>query len=428
MKKTVILISFLISIVCAVFIYNRLITDVDREIRGEAVNQHEQGTKISFLHWVTFPDSLFSGFHKQYPDITVNFERVGRLYYHDVQKLRIASGARLDVMGVLRNDYRDFIIMGYLENLSEAKYMQQFEEKARKELAVIPLNRKEYAIPYRSWVMGVWYNRILFNKYDLTVPKNYSEFVDTCRVLKNNGVAPLLVGARDEEPASSLFLLRFCSLFEGDTGLYDKIRTGLTRWDDSAIADAMKDIQQLIDEEYVGKQSVELTYHQAFQEFLSGGSAMILMPDDSISLIGPDAERVCEPGVFPIPYERKGEVPLIPGNEADALIGIYSRSNEIEAADKLLSYLASREVADSFTRTNLFDSPVRGLEPPEFKYSRLWQPIKELEMMPVPMTEFDSEFLKVFNRGARDLLAGTCDYKQLLEKFRETQEALLHAP
>lgn len=55
-----------------------------------------------------------------------------------------------------------------------------------------------YGVTMASYAStGVFYNRKIFKKYGLSIPKTYNQFIHVCKVLKKNGVTPIYVGAKD---------------------------------------------------------------------------------------------------------------------------------------------------------------------------------------------------------------------------------------
>ena len=54
-----------------------------------------------------------------------------------------------------------------------------------------------YGFPVSSLAFLGFYNKEIFEKYDLEVPMNWEDYLDVCEVLKNNSVVPQIQGAKD---------------------------------------------------------------------------------------------------------------------------------------------------------------------------------------------------------------------------------------
>jgi raffinose/stachyose/melibiose transport system substrate-binding protein len=74
---------------------------------------------------------------------------------------------------------------------------------------------KQYGIPYRFGIEGIWYNKDLFEQAGVTeTPKTFSEYSEVLNKLADSGVAPIGVGAGDGWPAAHWwyqFAIKSCS-------------------------------------------------------------------------------------------------------------------------------------------------------------------------------------------------------------------------
>jgi len=63
-----------------------------------------------------------------------------------------------------------------------------------------------YAIPNdTAWVSGLFYNKAVFEKYDVTPPKNIDELVAAVEVFRKNDIIPLAIFAKEKWPGVQLF-------------------------------------------------------------------------------------------------------------------------------------------------------------------------------------------------------------------------------
>src|SRR4051794_40331187 len=74
---------------------------------------------------------------------------------------------------------------------------------------------KQYGVPYSQHVVGFWYRKDLFEKAGITEPpKTLDELNADVQKLKDAGIAPIAIGAKDRWPAAfwwEYFALRECS-------------------------------------------------------------------------------------------------------------------------------------------------------------------------------------------------------------------------
>lgn len=48
-----------------------------------------------------------------------------------------------------------------------------------------------YSLPVRRTVMGIFYRKDVFERYDLRIPTTYEEFLNVCETLQKNGIVPI---------------------------------------------------------------------------------------------------------------------------------------------------------------------------------------------------------------------------------------------
>lgn len=56
----------------------------------------------------------------------------------------------------------------------------------------VQVDSKIYTLPLYDTSIGIIYNQVIFKRYELSVPSTYEEFLEVCRVLQKNEVAPLI--------------------------------------------------------------------------------------------------------------------------------------------------------------------------------------------------------------------------------------------
>ncbi|WP_341875994.1 ABC transporter substrate-binding protein [Defluviitalea saccharophila] len=420
MKKWMVLYLILIGLLVWGFIgvFNPFFSEFDMKVN----NKEKQVSTIHFIHWTPFPEKIFEQFNRKYPDIEIEYEQIDREHYSDLLKSRISSGERIDVMGIMPADYEEFVLTNVLVDLSDQPFLENYHPKVREAIKSMSLQKREYAVVYRDWVYGIWYNKIIFSKYNLDIPKNYEEFLEVCKILKSKDVAPIVLGGRDDYHARLILSIRFFDFLKSHPDWSKNLQYGNVSWNDEELLDVLKDIENFIKEGYLKENSLELTYHQAFLEFVNGQAAMIIMGDWSTNLIQYDIEKVCDPGVFPIPYNKEGEVLEVPGSNGDNLIGIFSGSEKREQAKLFLEYLSSKEAAQVYTDITMTVPPIKGINTDNVKYYELWEPLRKAKRIPVQTNLLDSAKQKSIDRKVKELLMGNITAEELLEQFNKPDD------
>jgi raffinose/stachyose/melibiose transport system substrate-binding protein len=76
-------------------------------------------------------------------------------------------------------------------------------------LQPLTYNGHEYAIPLEQGIILVWYNKLIFERFGISVPANFNEFFDLCKELIGRGIVPLTMGTTEKWFADFLFSYLF---------------------------------------------------------------------------------------------------------------------------------------------------------------------------------------------------------------------------
>ena len=68
-------------------------------------------------------------------------------------------------------------------------------------MAVYKHEGKIYGVPWTFGMVGLWYNKALFEKAGITeTPKTWSDFLGVVKTLKDAGITPIALGEKDKWP------------------------------------------------------------------------------------------------------------------------------------------------------------------------------------------------------------------------------------
>lgn len=131
-----------------------------------------------------------------------------------------------------------------------------------------------YAVPnVGAWVAVMFYNKTLFDEYDVDVPTNYEELLEAVRVFSENDVIPLSLFAKEKWPGVQLFdviATRYAP--EGVVAL-DK---GNALMSDEPYRRAAEQLVDLVDAGLIVPGAFSTGYDQAYAQFVEGRAAMLL--------------------------------------------------------------------------------------------------------------------------------------------------------
>jgi len=159
--------------------------------------------------------AINAAFEKAYPDVKVTFSSVSNDNYQATKSSRMTAG-NVDIM-VVKNmaEVPDFAAdstpddvllarAGGLLDLTNESFMGRFTSSV---LDAQSVDGKQYAVPTGlSYSTGVYYNKSLFAKYNLSVPTTWAELQTVMATLKKAGVTPFGIGGKDTWPAGLAML------------------------------------------------------------------------------------------------------------------------------------------------------------------------------------------------------------------------------
>ena len=148
---------------------------------------------------------------------------------------------------------------------------------------------KVYMIPTNHDItIMMWYNVDIFNKYNLSVPKNWSEFLDVCAVLKSNGILPIVMGNADAWVAGN-FVGNFFYRWAGDEKTDDilSLKSG-TSFEDKDFIKALQFAYELGEKKYVNEDLNTLGYEESFTRMFDDSAAMYPLGTWYITEVIPD--------------------------------------------------------------------------------------------------------------------------------------------
>ncbi|MFC0006396.1 extracellular solute-binding protein [Micromonospora siamensis] len=305
----------------------------------------------------------FSALH---PSVTIKIEAIET---NQLQRTRIPAA-------LLSNDPPDVFMSwggGELREQVEAGYLKDITDQVRTEVGTIgsaaeiwQVDGRQYGLPFRMGIEGVWYNKELFAKAGITAPPTTFEELNTAVTrLKAINVTPIAVGAGDKWPAAHWwynFALRDCSVDTLKKATRDKV------FDDPCFVKAGQDLKAFIDTRPFQNNFIATPGQNdptsANGLLANGKAAMELMGDwnrGTLDNVATDKARLATfIGWFP--------VPAIAGSAGDpkAALGggdgfACAKAAPAECVE-FLKYIASPDVQKGYAETGTGLPVVKGAE------------------------------------------------------------------
>ncbi|MEV2241993.1 extracellular solute-binding protein [Micromonospora sp. NPDC049891] len=314
----------------------------------------------------TYWEKVAKDFNALHPTVTIEIEGIET---NQLQRTRLPAA-------LLSNDPPDIFQAwggGEIREQVEADYLKDITEQVKDEAANIgsaveiwQVDGKQYGLPYRMGIEGIWYNKELFQQAGIAAPPTtFDELNDAVTKLKAINVIPIAVGAGDKWPAAHWwynFALRACSV--------DTLRKASleNNFDDQCFVKAGQDLKAFIDTKPFQPNFIATPGQNdptsANGLLANGKAAMELMGDwnkGTLDTVTEDQEALNKfIGWFP--------VPAIAGSAGDPKAalgggdGFACAKNAPAECVEFLKYIVSPEVQKGYAETGTGLPVAKGAE------------------------------------------------------------------
>jgi len=251
----------------------------------ESASKDGDKTVIKFMHlWpegsskaqFTIVNDIIKQYEKDHPDVKVQTEILGNEQYKDKIKVLSASNELPDVGVTWAAGYMQPFVKGEmfapLDDVIDSNFKDQFVAGTTEAFAI---DGKTYGLPLELNITPVYYNKEIFEKYNLEVPETYDEFLTVVKTLTDNGVTPITLGNKDRW-TGSMWYMYLADRIGGPEVLTNAInRSG--SFEDPALVQAAEEIKKLVDMGGFVKGFNGLSNDEAKGYFMNEQAAMYLM-------------------------------------------------------------------------------------------------------------------------------------------------------
>lgn len=288
----------------------------------------------------------------------------------NVVKTRLASGDMADLCvynsGALLNSLNP---SEYFIDLSEQEFMERVDDSYKQAVSV---DNAVYGIPFAtSRGEAVLYNKEMYEKYNLEIPKTWEEFLSNCEVLKEAGETAVLGSFADSWTAQIVFLGDAYNLMTAVPEFPEKFDAGEMKW--STTPEGLRSFEKLEDTTpYYNEDYLSMTYDEGCDVMVNGGAGHWFIMSNALSAmysLYEDMDMVNNLGMFAIP----GDDASVNGITMWYPVAIYGNKNS-ENQDAILEFMEfyiSEAALDAYCEATLPDGPfcVKDYEIPVESYA-----------------------------------------------------------
>jgi len=278
--------------------------------------------------------SIIGAFNKSYPNIKVKFDPTTPADYNATLRLQLDNGngpdlfyARSFAVG------QDLFKAGYELDLTTTPFIKSSYTPTS--TAAFSSDGKVFALPTAAVSHGIYYNKDLFAKYGIAVPKTWPELIAAAAKLKKAGVTPFGNGLAGNWDILEVVLMNILPSTVGGAEGRIAYETGKRKLNDASIVAAFQQLKDLAP--YLPKGFEAVSDNDATTLFELGQAAMVFWGSWDIPAFS-DKIKDFKWSVFATPplVGKANVIEFMP----DFGIAINPKSKNVEAAKTFLAWLA----------------------------------------------------------------------------------------
>lgn len=283
-------------------------------------------------------------FTETHPNINIHFEPVNASDYDDITLDNLASDEGADILFLRSYDKgRALYDGGYLYDLTTSiPNLDSYSPVSVK--AWSTEEGLTYGLPSVGVTHGIYYQKSLFEKYNLQEPTNWTEFIAICETLYNGGETVFAQGAYDSWTLYEVVFSGLGANFYGGEEARQALMSGQKKLTDPKFVEAFRMVNSL--KKYLPANYASLDYTDMQQLFGSTNAAMFIGGSWEISgfeKLGSNSSKI---DWFIPPVIRAGDK-LQYCFHVDAGIGVNKKSKNITSALEYISWLSGPEYAQA---------------------------------------------------------------------------------
>jgi raffinose/stachyose/melibiose transport system substrate-binding protein len=319
-------------------------------------NDKGGGTTLNFLvdnseGSVKTGQGLAEAFHAKNPDITVQVQqRPGGAEGDNIVKTRLSTGEMTDVF--LYNSGSLFQALKPQQNLvplTGESWAGQVEDLFKPTVSV---GNELYGAPITSsFGGGILYNKKVYEKLGLQVPKTWAEFMANNAKIKAAGIDPVIQSYQDTWTSQLLVLADYHNIAAADPGWAQKYTAGQVKYAQEPAVKGFQRLEEVHKAGYENKDYRSIKFEKGVSLLAAGKGAHYPMLGVVVgNLAASDPEHINDIGFFGQPGDDAANDGATLWLPAGLYIPKSTEGAKLEAAKKFVAFVASPEGCDAQTK------------------------------------------------------------------------------
>ena len=311
--------------------------------------ENGENVELSFLvanseQAVKPAEALVAAFEKKNPNISIDLETGPQGSELDnLVKTRLATGEMNDVFVYLAGSlFQALKPESQLHPVSDEPWLGDLDETFAKTVSV---NDQVYGAPFGSaFGGGILYNKKVYEKLGLEVPKTWDEFMANNAKIKEAGIDPV-IQSYGETWTSQLFVLAdYHNVAKAAPGWDQKYTANQVKYSQEPAIEGFRHLEEIHKAGYLNKNFASVKFPPALSLLAQGKGAhypalTIIVPNLETS----DPDKIDDVGFFAQPAKDGANTGMTLWLPLAAYIPKTVEGAKLEAARKFVAFIASPE-------------------------------------------------------------------------------------
>lgn len=292
-------------------------------------------------------------------NIVIEYESFVPAEYDSKALLSLQGGSASDILYTRRlpgERTQGLIDNGFLVPLDKKIDLSNIPETT---LNSIRSGGEVWGVPFANQVVGIFYNKDIFDKYDFEEPETWDELLNISKKLKADGITPFMIPGKAGWALAMQHAM--VGVSEPGSDWIGELAKGNAKFTDSEfvnIGKRLNDLKQYYQKDFIANSTDEMSAGFALEQ-----TAMVfygIWGGSNWKKLNPEFNY----GYFPVPVVKKGSSPSV-YVYMDGSYGLNPVSENKEAALKVLAFAASPEFGTIFSSVTGEMTAVRGATLPK---------------------------------------------------------------
>ena len=284
-------------------------------------------------------ETVVAKFQELNPDITVKLNVTAHEEFKKGVRIWLASDNPPDVITWFAGNRAMFfvdkdLIMEITDVWENAGLFEKFPKGFQ---SISFRDGKAYFLPVTYYGWAVYYRKSIFEKYNLSEPKTWDEFMQVCATLKENGITPITIGTKYRWTAAGWF--DYMNMRINGPEFHLDLMFGKKTYTDPGVKKVFEVWREPLEKGYFTENAASYSWQEAVQFMVKGQSAMYLMGQFILDSVPDDIESDMDFFQFPI---IDPDAPIGEDAPTDGYM-IPKKAKNVEAAKKFLAFMGTKE-------------------------------------------------------------------------------------